>query len=63
MSTPHPLDNTRLRWNIDFQSVRPAGLKPAEKNPRSNASEHGSETAEYNSAGHTGHSPMFRFRQ
>ena len=35
--------------NIDFQSVRPAGLQPA-----------GSDAAENISAGHTGHRPMFQ---
>src|SRR6266542_3964959 len=35
--------------NIDLQSVRPVGFQPAE-----------SETAEPNSAGHTGYKPMFR---
>jgi hypothetical protein len=49
MSKPHPLDNTRLRWNIDFQSVRPAGLQPAE-----------SKIADNMFAGHTGNMPMFR---
>jgi NADH-quinone oxidoreductase subunit L len=38
------------RGNIDLQSVRPAGLKPAEPNA----------AAENISAGRTGHSPMFR---
>jgi len=37
------------RGNIDLQSVRPAGLQPAESN-----------AAEKISAGRTGHSPMFR---
>src|SRR5213592_234057 len=41
----------RLR-NIDLQSVRPVGFQPAE-----------SETAEPNSAGHTGQSPMFRAKK
>ena len=39
--------------NIDLWSVRPAGFKPAAANRRS-------KTAEFNSAGHTGQSPMFR---
>jgi len=30
MSTPHPVDNARSRWNIDFQSVRPAELHSAD---------------------------------
>jgi hypothetical protein len=42
-------DAVRKHRNIDLQSVRPAGLQPAE-----------SRTAENISAGCTGHSPMFR---
>jgi chorismate dehydratase len=42
----------RVIRNIDLQSVRPAGLKPAE-----------SKTADNMSAGHTGHSPMLRTPQ
>ncbi len=38
--------------NIDLWSVRPAGLQPATDTARI-------ETAEFNSAGRTGQSPMF----
>ena len=44
----------RQRRNIDFQSVRPAGLQPAARSQRA------SKTAENISAGHTGKMPMFR---
>jgi hypothetical protein len=30
MSAPHPPDNTRLHWNIDFRSLRPAELHSAD---------------------------------
>ena len=43
--------NPRLIRNIDLQSVRPAGFKPAE-----------SQTTENISAGRTGNMPMFRAR-
>jgi glycosyltransferase involved in cell wall biosynthesis len=42
-------DAVRNHRNMDFQSVRPAGLKPAQ-----------SKTAENISAGHTGKMPMFQ---
>ncbi len=50
-------ENTVSRHrNIDFQSVRPAGLQPAE----SASAQSESKTAEKISAGRTGRSPMFR---
>ena len=51
---------TRALRNIDFQSVRPAGLQPAESQAAQPA---GSGAAECNSAGNTGHSPMFRAKK
>ena len=47
----------RLIRNIDLQSVRPAGLQPADSAVSQLAA---SETAENISAGHTGKMPMFR---
>src|SRR6266480_647901 len=45
----------RRQWNIDLKSVRPAGLQPAD----SKAAQTAKWTAECNSAGRTGPSPMF----
>jgi NADH-quinone oxidoreductase subunit L len=42
----------QARWNLDLQSVRPAGLQPAD-----------SQAAEKISAGHTRRSPMFRVHE
>jgi len=51
--------------NIDLQSVRPAGLQPAEPGTAQPAESQTAQTAEWgtaecNSAGRTGHSPMFQ---
>src|SRR4029077_19759869 len=46
--------------NIDFQSVRPAGLQPAESQAAQPA---GSGAAECDSAGHTGHSRLLRAKK
>jgi carbamoylphosphate synthase large subunit/REP element-mobilizing transposase RayT len=48
---------TRALRNIDFQSVRPAGLQPAESQAAQLAE---SGAADSNSAKRTGHSPLFR---
>jgi hypothetical protein len=61
MRKVRPADYSRQRkWNIDLQSVRPPNLKPAATSAELDLRGIHSGTAEYNSAGRTGQSPMFR---